>query len=79
MKSMKDLIEDILRKDIELSLAIQEFEKKLIFHRFGAEKPNATITNDKEIILEYNGLEMNLDLIIECMKEPGYITPNDFI
>ena len=37
------------------------------------------MASGNEIILEWNGSEMNANEIIDRMESVGYITPDDFI
>lgn len=62
-----------------LGMAVQEFERRLVFSGFHGDAPQASITNDGEIILVYHGEEMSLSDIEYLMKHQGYIHKRDFI
>lgn len=66
-------------KESELSIALQNIERHLVFHGFGSEVPNVSMCTGCEIILEYQGSELDIKNAIELMEERGYITKDDFI
>ena len=66
-------------KESELSIALQNIERHLVFHGFGSETPNVSMCTGCEIILEYQGSELAIKKAIELMEEVGYISKEDFI
>lgn len=79
MSKIKDAIMKIQRKQNELTGAIQELERLLVYSHFDdGDIPRATISNDYEVFLEYRGLELDSGGIEHYMKVQGYITPAEF-
>ena len=66
-------------KESELSIAIQNIERHLVFCGFRSETPHVSMCTGCEIILEYQGSELDIKNAIELMEERGYITKDDFI
>ncbi|PIK19778.1 hypothetical protein [Prevotella intermedia] len=66
-------------KESELSIALQNIERHLVFCGFGGETPHVSMCAGCEIILEYQGSELDIEKVIELMEEVGYITKDDFI
>ena len=62
----------------EASCAVQNIERYLTFSRFDRDEPQVSACNGDEIILEYYGREMPIEIAIERMEQYGYITPDDF-
>lgn len=63
----------------EADLALQSIWEHLAFSGFRDNEPNLSMASGNEIILEWNGSEMNANEIIDRMESVGYITPDDFI
>lgn len=76
---LRDYASLIYEAKNNLGMAVQEFERRLVFCGFQGDAPQASITNDGEIILVYHGEEMSLEDIEYYMKNQGYIHRNDFI
>lgn len=62
----------------ELSFALQDIEKELVFRDFQDDMPNVSLCGGSEIIVEYHGSEIDIKEAIELMEEVGYISKNDF-
>lgn len=80
IQTIRDLIKKAEKKDSELSFAVQEVEKNLVYYGFAEDDlPNASMCAGGEFILVYHGKEIYVEYIIRCMEEQGYITPDDFL
>ena len=77
--NIRKLVKIAEQKESELSIALQDIERHLVFHGFGSETPNVSMCTGCEIILEYQGSEIDIKKAIELMEGIGYITKNDFI
>lgn len=77
--NIRNLVKIAEQKESELSIALQAIEKELVFIGFQDETPNVSMCAGCEIILEYQGSEIDIKKAIELMEEIGYITKNDFI
>lgn len=66
-------------KESELSIALQNIERHLVFCGFESETPHVSICTGCEIIIEYQGSELDIKKAIELMEEVGYISKEDFI
>lgn len=77
--NIRNLVKIAEQKESELSIALQAIEKELVFSGFQDEEPNVSMCTGCEIILEYQGSELDIKKAIELMEEVGYITKNDFI
>lgn len=78
-KRLRNAIKKAEDKQNEADLALQAIWKHLAFSGFRDNEPNLSMASGNEIILEYNGSEMNTNEIIDRMESAGYITPDDFI
>lgn len=77
--NIRNLVKIAEQKESELSFTLQAIEKELVFKGFQDETPNVSMCTGCEIILEYQGSEIDIKKAIELMEEIGYITKNDFI
>lgn len=78
-KKLRNAIKKVENKQNEADLALQSIWKHLAFSGFRDDEPNLSMASGNEIILEWNGSEMNANEIIDRMESVGYITPDDFI
>lgn len=78
-KKLRNAIKKAENKQNEADLALQSIWKHLAFSGFRDNEPNLSMASGNEIILEWNGSEMNANEIIDRMESVGYITPDDFI
>mgnify|MGYP000583627363 CR=1 FL=1 len=78
-KRLRNAIKKAEDKQNEADLALQAIWKHLAFSGFRDSEPNLSLASGNEIILEWNGSEMNVNEIIDYMESRGYIMPNDFI
>ena len=76
---LRKLVNVAERKESELSFALQDIEKHLVFCGFGSETPHVSMCTGCEIILEYQGSELDIKKAVELMEEVGYISKEDFI
>lgn len=76
---LRKLVNVAESKESELSFALQDIERHLVFCSFGSETPNVSMCTGGEIILEYQGSELDIKKAIELMEEVGYIAKDDFI
>ena len=76
---LRKLVNVTESKESELSLALQDIERHLVLCGFGSETPNVSMCTGCEIILEYQGSELDIKKAIELMEEVGYIAKDDFI
>ena len=77
--NIRNLVKIAEQKESELSCALQRVEKELVFNGFQDEEPNVSMCTGCEIILEYQGSELDIKKAVELMEEIGYITKDDFI
>ena len=77
-KQLRTVVERAYRKINEAQTAIENIQKHIAFSGFDDNPPAITHTKDDELILEWNGAEMPIEIAIEYMEEYGYITPYDF-
>lgn len=75
---LRNAIKKAEDKQNEADLALQAIWKHLSFSGFRGNEPNLSMASGNEIILEWNGSEMNVNEIIDRMESTGYITPVDF-
>ena len=79
-KRLRNAIKKAEDKQNEADLALQYIWKHLAFSGFRDDnEPNLSMASGNEIILEWNGSEMNANEIIDRVESAGYITPDDFI
>ena len=78
-KKLRHAVKKAETKLNEASCAVQNIERYLTFCRFSGTEPQVTACNGDEIILEYYGREIPIDIAVEIMEEYGYITPDDFV
>lgn len=76
---LRKLVNVAESKESELSIALQNIERHLVFCGFESETPHVSICTGCEIILEYQGSELDIKKAIELMEEVGYISKEDFI
>jgi hypothetical protein len=76
---LRKLVSVAESKQSELSFALQDIERHLVFRGFGSEVPNVSMCTGCEIILEYQGSELAIKKAIELMEEVGHISKDDFI
>ena len=63
-----------------LSVLLQEVERYLVFRGFQeGDTPQVSICGGDEMIVVYNGSEIDAPTFIKIMEEVGYITKDDFI
>lgn len=77
--SLRKLVNVAEAKESELSFALQDIERRLVFCGFGSETPHISMCTGCEIILEYQESELDIKKAVELMEEVGYITKEDFI
>lgn len=78
-KKLRNAIKKAENKQNEADLALQSIWEHLAFSGFRDNEPNLSMASGNEIILEWNGSEMNANEIIDRMESVGYITSDDFI
>lgn len=76
--NLRNLVKRAEQKESELSIALQNIEKELVFRGFQYETPNVSMCAGCEIILEYHGREIDIKKAIELMEEIGYISKDNF-
>lgn len=76
---LRKLVKIAEQKESELSISLQAIEKELVFRGFQDATPNVSMCSGCEIILEYQGSEIDIKKAIELMEEIGCITKNNFI
>lgn len=76
--SLRNLVKRAEQKESELSIALQNIEKELVFRGFQDETPNVSMCAGCEIILEYHGSEIDIKKAIELMEEIGYVSKDNF-
>lgn len=77
-EKLRNVVKKAELKLNEAECAIQAIQKHLTFAHFAGDTPQVSACNGDEIILEYYGREMPIELAIERMEDYGYITPDDF-
>lgn len=77
-KKLRMAIKTAEDKYCEADSAVQKVRNHLVFKGFDGE-PNITMCNGNELILEYNGGELNAHQIIDCMESKGFISKEDLI
>lgn len=78
-KKLRHAVKNAETKLNEASCAVKNIERYLTFARFGNTEPQVSTCNGDEIILEYYGREIPIEIAIDIMETTGYITPDDFI
>ena len=76
--NLRKLVKRAEEIESELSFALQDIEKELVFRDFQDDMPNVSLCGGCEIIVEYHGSEIDIKEAIELMEEVGYISKNDF-
>lgn len=76
--NLRKLVKRAEELENELSGALQNIKKELVFRDFQNEEPNVTLCGGCEIIVEYHGSEIDIKEAIEIMDKVGYISKNDF-
>lgn len=74
-KELRKLIRKVERKYTEADMALQDVYRHLVFDGF---EPTISMCNGTELILVYDGAELDANGIIEAMESRGYITKEDF-
>lgn len=74
-KELRKLIRKAERKYNEADMALQELNRHLVFDGF---EPTISMCNGSELILTYDGAELDANGIIEAMESRGYIIKEDF-
>lgn len=74
-KDLRKLISEAERKYNEADMALQELNRHLVFDGF---EPTISMCNGSELILVYDGAELDANGIIEAMESRGYIIKEDF-
>lgn len=73
-KELRKLIRKAERKYIEADMALQEVCRYLVFVGF---EPTISMCNGGELIVTYDGAELDANGIIEAMESRGYIIKED--
>lgn len=73
-KDLRKLIDKAELKYIEADMALQEVCRYLVFVGF---EPTISMCNGTELILVYDGAELDANGIVEAMESRGYITKDD--
>lgn len=76
--NLRKLVEKAEKIESELSFALQDIEKSLVFRDFQDDTPNVTMCGGCEIIVEYHGSEIDIKEAMEIMEKVGYISKNNF-
>lgn len=66
-------------KHCESIIALQAIDKHLAFSGFRGNEPKISMAAGDDILLVWQGKEMDKETIIEIMESRGYITPDDFV
>ena len=74
-KELRKLIRKAERKYTEADMALQDVHRYLVFDGF---EPTLSMCDGIELILTYDGAELDANGIIEAMESRGYITREDF-
>lgn len=77
--NLRKLVKKAERIEDELSGALQNIGKELVFRDFQNDMPNVSLCGGCEIIVEYHGSEIDIKEAIDIMEKVGYISKNDFI
>ena len=78
-KKLRTAIKTAEDKYCEADSAVQKVRNHLVFKGFDFDdEPNIAMCNGNELILEYNGGELNANQIIDCMETKGCISKEDF-
>jgi len=70
--NIRKLVQIAEQKESELSIALQNIEKELVFRDFQDETPDVTLCAGCEIILVYRGSEILLKMILYYRKKISY-------
>ena len=70
--NIRKLVQIAEQKESELSIALQNIEKELVFRDFQDETPDVTLCAGCEIILVYRGSEILLKMILYYRKKIRY-------
>lgn len=73
-KELRKLIRKAERKYTEADMALQDVFRHLVFDGF---EPTISMCNGSELILVYDGAELDANGIIEAMESRGYIIKED--
>ena len=76
--NLRKLVKRAEKIESELSGALQNIGKELVFRGVQDDMPNVTLCDGCEIIVEYHGSEIDIKEAIEIMEKVGYISKNDF-
>lgn len=76
--NLRKLVEIAEKIESELSGALKNIEKELVFRDFQNETPIVTMCGGCEIIVVYQGSEIDIKEAVEIMENVGYISKNDF-
>ena len=76
---LRTLVKKAECKGNELFTILQNIEKQLVFCGFKNTVPHVLRCNNNDIILEYNGSEIDIQDAIQIMEKVGYITKEDFM
>lgn len=74
-KDLRKLISEAEQRYIEADMALQELNRHLVFDGF---EPTISMCDGIELILTYDGAELDANGIIEAMESRGYIIKEDF-
>lgn len=77
--NLRKLVKRAEEIENELSGALQNIERALVFRDFQDDMPIVTLCNGCEIIVVYHGSEIDIKGAVEIMEKVGYISKNDFI
>jgi hypothetical protein len=77
--NLRKLVKRAEEIENELSGALQNIGKELVFRGFQDDIPNVSLCGGCEIIIEYHGSEIDIKKAVEIMEKVGYISKNDFI
>ena len=77
--NIRKLVKKAEKIENELSGALQNIGKELVFRDFQDDIPNVTLCGGREIIVEYHGSEIHINKVIDIMEKVGYISKSDFI
>jgi len=75
---LRKLVKRAEEIESELSFALQDIERALVFRDFQDGMPNVSLCGGCEIIVEYHGSEIDIKEAVEIMEKVGYISKNDF-
>ena len=76
--NLRKLVKIAEEIESELSFALQDIERALVFKDFQDDMPNVSLCGGCEIIVEYHGSEIDIKEVVEIMEKVGYISKNDF-